>query len=751
MPIEGPTVMEAVISTGFNPLCNGRTPALLGGHTISIIKTGTFSSLVANCAPEGAMPVRFQAVLMDLLETDETQDMSAYTVGLETRLEFRSCQRGEFIKEGQCVVCPLSTYSLEFPVTETTECRDCTSKSGVKSCQGDELEVANGYWRRHDTSVAVLTCPDEASGCEGGIATGDGLCEEGYEGPLCAVCSDGYYFSSGVCEMCGEDGVVLRPAVITFLCIAAVLSAIVVFFFYSKCIDGVDDDASDNGKSEPTGTLARCYYHSRRVIRKIIREMRAQIKIVMTTYQIVSTIPSNLSVEFPESFVDFLRVFSVFNLNVISVVPFSCQRPYTFIDKLVFTTLFPVALAILLMLLFVGEGMWNVRNTSLKNPDATTRAKIEELKNQYLTYFFFLTYLVLPSVSTTIFQTFLCTDVDPRNEDSDKYDSYLIADMNISCTSDYYKSGVAYAIFMLLVYVVGIPTMYFVLLYMNREEIMHRDYQAVSTENTDVPVNEQLEKSKELVAEDPEQPVETDGLDKETDAAALTTPASVATGEVSAQATRLSFLWDAYEPQYWYWEIVETTRRLVLTAVLSVCGAGSAAQSVLAIILSIVYIKLYGYFAPYERDADDVSAEVGQYQIFFTFLGALIYQKSLLGSEWNIAVSIALIIINSCVGVLFTYYSCGDLVADLRDYKDDHWAEKDEVAEKEEDFDPKEGAIELTALPPIDITMEDGEDLGQGQEIPPSQTSARYAAIPRLSSSELEVGLGYGIRSEDLE
>ena len=238
---------------------------------------------------------------------------------------------------------------------------------------------------------------------------------------------------------------------------------------------------------------------------------------------------------------------------------------------------------------------------------------------------------------------------------------------------------------------------------------------------------------------------------RKTDAAALTTPASVATGEVSAQATRLSFLWDAYEPQYWYWEIVETTRRLVLTAVLSVCGAGSAAQSVLAIILSVVYIKLYGYFAPYERDADDVSAEVGQYQIFFTFLGALIYQKSLLGSEWNIAVSIALIIINSCVGVLFTYYSCGDLVADLRDYKDDHWAEKDEVAEKEEDFDPKEGAIELTALPPIDITMEDEEDLGQGQEIPPSQTSARYAAIPRLSASELEVGLGYGIRSEDLE
>ena len=34
-----------------------------------------------------------------------------------------------------------------------------------------------------------------------------------------------------------------------------------------------------------------------------------------------------------------------------------------------------------------------------------------------------------------------------------------------------------------------------------------------------------------------------------------------------------------YEPRYWYWELGETSRCLVLTAVLSVCGSGTSCTS----------------------------------------------------------------------------------------------------------------------------------------------------------------------------
>ena len=40
----------------------------------------------------------------------------------------------------------------------------------------------------------------------------------------------------------------------------------------------------------------------------------------------------------------------------------------------------------------------------------------------------------------------------------------------------------------------------------------------------------------------------------------------------------LTFLYRAYEGHVWYWEVVETARRLLLTAVVSVVGTGSAAQ-----------------------------------------------------------------------------------------------------------------------------------------------------------------------------
>ena len=71
---------------------------------------------------------------------------------------------------------------------------------------------------------------------------------------------------------------------------------------------------------------------------------------------------------------------------------------------------------------------------------------------------------------------------------------------------------------------------------------------------------------------------------------------------LSPRAARLEFLFSAYEPRFWYWEVVETTRRLLLTAVLSVCAPGSSEQAVYAVLLALLYIKLYGYYAPYDED-----------------------------------------------------------------------------------------------------------------------------------------------------
>jgi hypothetical protein len=131
-------------------------------------------------------------------------------------------------------------------------------------------------------------------------------------------------------------------------------------------------------------------------------------------------------------------------------------------------------------------------------------------------------------------------------------------------------------------------------------------------------------------------------------------------------ALMISFLYEAYEPQYWYWEVVETTRRLMLTAVLSVCGAGTSAQALLAILLALMYIKLYGFYSPYTKVTDDIVAETGQFQIFLSFLGALVYQRQLLGDEWNTLISVALILINTAVFFLFVFFAATTLYREVK-------------------------------------------------------------------------------------
>ncbi|KAJ1440874.1 hypothetical protein B484DRAFT_427284 [Ochromonadaceae sp. CCMP2298] len=325
-----------------------------------------------------------------------------------------------------------------------------------------------------------------------------------------------------------------------------------------------------------------------------------KLKIVITTYQIVSSIPSSTQASFPSSFTSFLRLISVVNLDLGSSVPVGCSQSYSYIDQMVACTLFPIALTGAMWFAYLLEHY----GTLLCAPH-TPPTQLTQLVNKYIHYFFFLTYLVLPSVTTIIFQMFMCTDVDPSSEDSAPYDLYLTADVDISCTSDYYQRGLVYALCMVLVYPTHSPS---------PSPSRMKDYEHLSE---------------------------------------------------AAKCT--SFLWEAYEPQFWYWERVECNRRLTLTALLSVLGTGSAAQAVLACLLGLLYIKLYGYFAPYVEREDDIVAEVGQFQIFLTFFGALIYQRSLLGSSYNLFVGVCLVAVNLCVAVLFYYFEINALLHECRE------------------------------------------------------------------------------------
>ncbi|CAN0423513.1 unnamed protein product, partial [Ascophyllum nodosum] len=55
----------------------------------------------------------------------------------------------------------------------------------------ETLVLEPGYWRATNTSRQVLACFNDHA-CLGGLTSHPGYCSPGYEGPYCAVCSEGY-------------------------------------------------------------------------------------------------------------------------------------------------------------------------------------------------------------------------------------------------------------------------------------------------------------------------------------------------------------------------------------------------------------------------------------------------------------------------------------------------------------------------------------------------------------------------------
>jgi predicted outer membrane repeat protein len=673
---ESPAYIQIGILGASADSCNGRYPFLSGSDVSSdglVLANGAaeFASVEAACSPGGSITLLYTAHLLDQPDLSDDQQ----TLYATTTLYFRPCVEGEYIVNGKCVTCPYGSYSLTGNVTDDTTCIECQSLGSVESCEGADLVLKEGYWRRYPTSYAIISCLDELSGCAGGNATGDASCFAGYEGPLCSVCAQGYYRSEKKCIPCVESDH-LSPAAIFFITIGACAGVMGVLYLVHKF---------HRAEIGSAGIVLGLIFSAGGWFAKEVRDLKVQLKILITTFQICSTIPVAMTVTFPPQFASYLSAMSVFNLNVLSVVPVNCAHAgrYNFIDKMVMLTLAPIGLSLVLLLAcFVEYARHTVSYvTSSKASAGAVELEVQQIKrnkvvSRYLTMFFFLTYLVLPFVSTTIFRTFLCTNVDPDDEDNDANDRFLTADMRISCDSDYYQRGITYAAVMIVVYVIGIPSMYFFLLYRSRHEIAGR-FDSPGKPRSLTVSDEAEQKEGDLSAQsgskkgDPEMK---GALSGSTAVAVTARPSEEPVNQlklrtdVSARhALMVSFLYEAYEPQFWYWEVVETTRRLMLTAVLSVCGTGTSGQALLALLLALMYIKLYGHYAPYLKRNDDIVAETGQFQIFLSFLGALVYQRKLLGEQWNTAVGLFLIFINTAVFCLFVYFVSTTLHRHLRD------------------------------------------------------------------------------------
>jgi hypothetical protein len=123
----------------------------------------------------------------------------------------------------------------------------------------------------------------------------------------------------------------------------------------------------------------------------------------------------------------------------------------------------------------------------------------------------------------------------------------------------------------------------------------------------------------------------------------------------------LGFLTQAYKPQFYWFEIVEYTKKLLITGVLMQVAQGSASQLFFGTIIAFFYFALVVRCMPYRHGRTNVLRIVAELQLFLTMLCLLMLRLDL-HKEWitSNAVSLMLVVVNFvCSPAPFLYDIAG--------------------------------------------------------------------------------------------
>ena len=86
---------------------------------------------------------------------------------------------------------------------------------------------------------------------------------------------------------------------------------------------------------------------------------------------------------------------------------------------------------------------------------------------------------------------------------------------------------------------------------------------------------------------------------------------------------RYGSLYMQYERDWWYFELLDTLRRMLLTGGLLLVGAGTVGQIIAATLVSLFFLLLTTRVAPFRSDLDDILAFICNLQQVLLYIVAL--------------------------------------------------------------------------------------------------------------------------------
>ncbi|CAM9381315.1 unnamed protein product, partial [Laminaria digitata] len=260
------------------------------------------------------------------------------------------------------------------------------------------------------------------------------------------------------------------------------------------------------------------------------------------------------NVTYPGVYQTVLSSLDIINLDIGSVVSAGCLwSSFDFHDRLIADTIWPLAVLGILGITYA---------IALRRNFGSDYSVREKVRNKHLSAVLFLMFLVFSSVSSTVFRMFACDSLDDGGE-------YLRADYRILCTDAKHRALQVYAAIMIVVYPVGIPLLFAVLLY--RHRVVLSDY----------------------------------GADR-------------------ATAQSISSLWAPYRPSCFFYEVVECGRRIMLTGVVVFIYPNDTAQIAITILNSFFFFAVSEALSPYKAVSNTWLSRFGHVLVFFTMFDILL-------------------------------------------------------------------------------------------------------------------------------
>ncbi len=312
--------------------------------------------------------------------------------------------------------------------------------------------------------------------------------------------------------------------------------------------------------------VAVSVWTSRRKITKkkeqsLIDKFFSKVKIVIGFYQVTYGLLELFSyIKWPGSLETIANYSGFLQLNVLQIAPIQCLSSGLHLDA--FASLFATTAMNVAVICFAGIGfglhkLIISKNRSLGKDEKSRRvSKSKELVYKNVFFFLYVTYLSTCSKTVNVLPP-ACRELC-RDDKEAVCSKYLKADYSVPCEGQKYIHMLVVA-YISIAYIFALPAASFIALWRQRR---------AQSATEDVGKSQDTASGKEMI-------------------------------------NGLRFLFENYKSHSWYWELVETTRKVILTSGLSLVGQESRSYIGLALVIAGMYGIAFSWIKPIQDKTEN--------------------------------------------------------------------------------------------------------------------------------------------------